>query len=87
MDWLKLLISNLACWEGGIINTESLASPRQILVGLQRVALAKGFRHSGSNIIIKLNKLSLQFRTCRIKLSKFRFLFIDLKEHNVEETV
>ena len=87
MDWLKLLISNLACWEGGTINTESLTSASQILAGLQRVNLAKGFRHSGSKIIIKLNKISLQFRTCRIKLSKFRFLFIDLKEHTVEETV
>ena len=29
MDWLKLLISNIACWEGENFKTESLASPGQ----------------------------------------------------------
>ena len=29
MDWLKLLISKIACWEGESFKTESLASPRQ----------------------------------------------------------
>ena len=29
MDWLKLLISNIACWEGEDFKTESLASPGQ----------------------------------------------------------
>ena len=29
MDWLKLLISNIACWEGEDFKTEGLASPWQ----------------------------------------------------------
>ena len=41
MDWLKLLISNIACWEGEDFKTEDLASLGQFF-GL-RVNLAKGF--------------------------------------------
>ena len=29
LDWLKLLISNIACWDGEDFKTESLASPGQ----------------------------------------------------------
>ena len=47
----------------------------------------KGFRHRVLKIIIKLNKLSLQFRTCKINCQNWGFYFIDLKkeEHNAEE--
>ena len=79
MDWLSLLISNIACWEGEDFKTESLASPRQFFRLDLESEFGKRFRHWVQKIIIKLNKLSLQFRACRIKLSKFRFLFIDLK--------
>ena len=62
-----------------------------LLLGSFRLDLesefGKSVSASGSKIIIKLNKLSLQFRTYRIKLTKFRFLSIDLKEHNAKETV
>ena len=86
MGWLNLFISNIACWEGEDFKTESLTSPKQFF-GLIDSEFGKGFRHRVQKIIFKLNELSLQFRTCRIKLSKFRFYFIDLKEHNVKETV
>ena len=75
MDRLKLLISNIACWEGNDFKTESLASPGQFFWLDLESEFGKGFRHRIQKIIIELNKLSLQFRTCRIKLSKFRFLF------------
>ena len=47
----------------------------------------KGFRHRLLKIIIKLNKLSLQFRTCKINCQNWGFYFIDLKkeEHNAKE--
>ena len=47
----------------------------------------KGFRHRVLKIIIKLNKLSLQFRTCKINCQNWGFYFIDLKkeEHNAKE--
>ena len=75
MDWLKLLISNIACWEGEDFKTGSLASPGQFFRLDLESEFSKGFRHWVLTIIIKLNKLSLQFRTCRIKLSKLRLLF------------
>ena len=43
MDWLKLLISNIACWEGEDFKTEGLASPGQFFGLTSRVNLAKGF--------------------------------------------
>ena len=77
MDWLKLIISNIACWEGKDFKTESLASPRQFFFRLDLESeFGKGFRHQVQKSIIKLNKLSLQLRTCRIKLSKFRFILL-----------
>ena len=72
MDWLKLLISNIACWEGENFKTEDLACLGQISADFGRFRLdlesefGKGFRHRVLKIIIKLNKLSLQFRTCKI---------------------
>ena len=76
MDWLNLLISNIACWEGEHFKTESLASPRQFFWLDLESEFGKGFLHLVQKIIIKLNKLSLQFRTCRIKSSKFRFILL-----------
>ena len=66
MDWLKLLISNIACWEAENFKTEDLASLRQFLGLNLRLNLAKGFGIGFLKIIIELNKLSLQFRTCKI---------------------
>ena len=66
MDWLKLLISNIACWEGEDFKIEGLASPRQFFRLDLESEFGKGFRHQVLKIIIKLNKLSLQFRTCKI---------------------
>ena len=47
----------------------------------------KRFRHRVLKIIIKLNKLSLQLRTCKINCQNWGFYFIDLKkeEHNAKE--
>ena len=66
MDWLKLLISNIACWEGEDFKTEGLASPWEFFRLDLESEFGKGFQHRVLKIIIKLNKLSLQFRTCKI---------------------
>ena len=66
MDWLKLLISNIACWEGENFKTEDLASLGHFFRLDLESEFGKGFRHRVLKIIIKLNKLSLQFRTCKI---------------------
>ena len=66
MDRLKLLISNIACWEGEDFKTEDLASLGQFFRLDLESEFGKGFRHRVLKIIIKLNKLSLQFRTCKI---------------------
>ena len=43
MDWLKLLLSNIACWEGENFKTEYLASLGKFFRLDLESDLAKGF--------------------------------------------
>ena len=61
-ELVELLISMIACWEGEMIKTESLASPRQFFWLDLESEFGKEFWHLGPKINIKLIKLSLQFR-------------------------
>ena len=53
MDWLKLIISNIACWEGEDFKTESLTSPRQFFFRLDLESESgKGFRHGFKKLLL-----------------------------------